>query len=430
MKGKKSKWWLILIPLVLAVVFLAVIFWDAVVMVVAPKTVLSAAITDVFKKLEARFADCPLWIIAEGYDENGCNTIWMRLDTANDLVGDIRYDMTVQTDAANHQILAEGTAKTNGSELDLSVYLNPDFAALTSGDLLQGGFYGITYDTFSSDIRSFPLISLLIPNATIQDWENTLQEVQAFMGRSYTMPRMPEFTEEDMKMLMLGILALKSEVSKEEVTAAGQNRTCYKITYSEDGDQVKELLQYILDTEDQDDEEITASFYLYEDALVKVELSGTSGQNRIFCNIALGLDAETDDLSLQIIRDENGSRDAFSAIISTRREGERYMETISVNNTAITYDWNPGSGDMKLYLPDRNPITLTLASAESGFQIRTRDLMELLALESDAEYDCTMTVTKGAEITEPSYKNMDQWSFQDLMVLLSGVGALLGFHTA
>ena len=41
-----------------------------------------------------------------------------------------------------------------------------------------------------------------------------------------------------------------------------------------------------------------------------------------------------------------------------------------------------------------------------------------------------MTIRKGSEISIPEYKNLDQWSLDDLKVLLGGIGSLIGIWVA
>lgn len=428
MNRSKSKIWLISVLLFMITAVAAILFWDTLVMLIAPNAVLSAAIADTFAKLEYRFAESPLWTLSTGYDEQWRNTVRMQLDTKNELVGEVCYDMLLQTDAAAHQIKADGVVYAQGRELDISAYLNSDFVALTSKDLLQGGYYGITYDSFSSDIRSFPLISMLIPNARIHEWEASLKNVQAFMNQDYTLPQIPDFTEDDIKMLLLGILALRSDVTREDILLEGQMVSCYKITYSESGDRVGEVLRCILNTESQDYQELTAVFYLYEKTLIKAELCGTAGQNSVRCDISLGLNSVEDDLALALSKANAGENQNVSMIVSTRREENRYIESILIDNAAITYNWNPVSGDMELYLPNREQIVLNLATVESGFRVETKDLMILLGLENKTECDCTMEISKGSSVSEPAYKNLNEWSWSDLLVLLSGVGSFLGLQ--
>ena len=40
---------------------------------------------------------------------------------------------------------------------------------------------------------------------------------------------------------------------------------------------------------------------------------------------------------------------------------------------------------------------------------------------------CIRDSRKGSAITTPKYKNLDEWSLDDLLVLLGSIGGLLGF---
>ena len=51
----------------------------------------------------------------------------------------------------------------------------------------------------------------------------------------------------------------------------------------------------------------------------------------------------------------------------------------------------------------------------------------LIGISSQKGFDSTMTVRKGSAITTPKYKNLDEWSLDDLLVLLGSIGGLLGF---
>ena len=85
---------------------------------------------------------------------------------------------------------------------------------------------------------------------------------------------------------------------------------------------------------------------------------------------------------------------------------------------------------MRLTLPDREAISLNLSEAESGFRVMTQDFGKLMGWSGDKTYDCTMTIRKGSEISIPEYKNLDQWSLDDLKVLLGGIGSLIGIWVA
>ena len=106
------------------------------------------------------------------------------------------------------------------------------FAAITSEDLFKGGYYGITYDTFSSDVRSFPLLSRLIPSATLSKLDSSVEKLQVYMNRTRQIPQLPEVQEEDIHKLILGLLVLKSDVHKETLTVDGQSLECLRFDYS------------------------------------------------------------------------------------------------------------------------------------------------------------------------------------------------------
>lgn len=420
MAGKR-KWWLILISAVLAIAVICLLFWDVIILYLAPKTVLSAALTDAFSKMEQRFSDSPVWLLAEGYDENGRNTTLLQLRSSNG----VQYDMKVQTDLTANQIFAEGTVTAGGNKLDMSAYLDRDFAALTSNDLLQGGYYGITYDTFVADIRSFPLLTLFLPSETIGQWENSVLKLDSFMNRSYILPKVPEISQEDVYKALLGLMALKSHVSSQPIAFDGVTLEGYRIYYDVTGEQVGQLLSPMLPGANSQSR-IIANFYLYENRLVEVRFQGTTGSDSVAFTLSLGLDAATDDLTVAAERVETGAKTSLAATLSTMREDGRYAEVIRVGDTEISYDWNPETGDMNLTLPDKAPICLTLSAAENGVTVVTKDFAALVGIDTQKEFECTMTVKKGAQIETPVYKNLEEWSLEDLLVLLQGVGALLG----
>lgn len=425
MKGKK--WLLILLALVLAGAAVLAACWDAIVMRLVPKAVLSGAVQEAFSALEQRFADSPLQLLAQGYDENGQNTTALSLTVSDTALGEVAYDMTVQTDLLANQLLAQGRVTGGGTSLDVTAYLDRDFAALTSADLLSGGWYGLTYDTFGGDIRSFTLLDMLVPDAAIRQWEGKVQSLQEFMNRSYALPKVPALSREALRSAMLGVLMLKSQVSAQTVTVSGVTLECWQIQYDVTGDQAAQVLSNLIPGAGADSR-ITAVFSLYEKALVQARFQAAAGDTSVEAVLTLGVDAGADDLSVFVGKTEGGEERTLSAALSTRRQNGRYSEVIRVSGTEISYDWNPETGEMNLTLPQREPVALTLSAAENGVTVRTADFASLIGIQSQRDYDCTMTVSRGAAIEAPAYKNLDKWSWEDLLVLLSGLGSLLGLN--
>ena len=140
-----------------------------------------------------------------------------------------------------------------------------------------------------------------------------------------------------------------------------------------------------------------------------------------------GLDAAQGDVSIAVEKLENGEKSAFSYKIGARGADGAHTETAAFGTQSISCDWQPKTGDMVLTLPGKSPISLNLSQAQDGFQIQTKDFAALIGINSQKGFDSTMTVRKGSAITTPKYKNLDEWSLDDLLVLLGSIGGLLGF---
>lgn len=415
---KKKKWLLLIIPAVL--ILAAALVWF---LYLSPRMALSNAADDALSKLEQRLKESPVPILAKGYDESGRNSTSLELTVSDG----VQYDMQVQTDLTANQILADGTIRIDGKTLNLSAYLDKEFAAITSEDLFRGGYYGITYDTFSSDVRSFPLLSRLIPSATLSKLDSSVEKLQVYMNRTRQIPQLPEVQEEDIHKLILGLLVLKSDVHKETLTVDGQSLECLCFDYSATGEQAGTLLGYLMDTGGLSQGDITASFYLCDKTLVAVRCDGRAGENRAALRLDLGQDAARGDVSIAVEKLENGKKSAFSYKIGAREADGAHTESIAFGAQSIFYDWRPQTGDMVLTLPEKSPISLNLSQAQDGFQIQTKDFAALIGINSRKGFDSTMTVRKGTAITPPNYKNLDEWSLDDLLVLLGSIGGLLGF---
>lgn len=434
--SKKQKWWLFLIPVLLAIMVLTGIFWDEILIRAAPQTVLMSALKETFSALEERFEDEPMLLLAKNVDPEGRYTADLTMDTSYQLLGQTSYDMTVQIDLPSQQVLAEGVIGNAGKDLALSLYLDQNFLAVSSQELLQGNYYGITYDTFAEDIRSIPMLRFLIPEATLQEWTDSIQGVQERMNQEYAIPEFPEISESDLQKAILGVLAFPCKVTQENVPINGAELACHKLTYSASGATVCEILGTIMDTQGASEGTVSASFYLYEKKLVRVGFDGVAGEKQVAYSLLLGTDALADPLTLQIVQTGNGNREETTVNVETQRREQVLYQKWSIcqteKQTNLSYHWNPETGDMELLLDSmQEPITLNLAETEMGFRIVTEDFAELLnALDTEKKdreaISCTMTLQKGTSIEAPAYKNLDQWSLEDLLTLLDGIGSLLG----
>lgn len=147
---KKSTLWGILAAVIAVWVVSAAVYWDVLVMYLAPQIAIESAFQTVCDDLEARYQESPLPIFLQGYDENGLQTVRLELLTSDGS----KSRLKVQADLKHNQIDMEGALPEKPSLGEVCLYLNKDYAAMTSSTLLAGGFYGITYDTFAQDLQS------------------------------------------------------------------------------------------------------------------------------------------------------------------------------------------------------------------------------------------------------------------------------------
>lgn len=441
MEKRKFRWWLLTVPVLLILGILAAVFRDAIFIWVAPKMVLTSALTKVFSQLEERFRDDPLLILARSVDPEGKYTADMELEMEKEILGKVSYDMTVQADGAAHQLFAGGVAKTADRTLDLSLYMDAGFMAVSSEELVRGNYYGITYDTFAADLRKIPLLNLMVSDGLLAQWDASVQDIRERMNRTYALPELPEISQEDMRQLLLGVAAMPCEVEKCSVMLDGEAVACHKLEYRASGKQVGEFLSEVTNGAYSEDTAAVVSFYLYRNTVIKLMVACESGESTLSYSLILGLNPGEDALTLQGIRTGNGKSDEFLTTVTTQHGEDSYAETWNIyrasdgagSRISVSYDWNPTSGEMVLKSGD-STVSLNLTETENGFRLVTDDLARLMQIAmqnvqtstKDTEIQCIMTVTKGAEITKPVYKNLDQWSLEDFLVLLGGVGSLLG----
>lgn len=415
-------------------------FWDRIAVYVAPKAVLTEAVTDTITQLKQRYENSPVSVIGVQLDPKGCYTAQMELKTKNDLAGEIAYSMTVLADASRNRLQGNGIASASGNDLDISVYLDKDFMALSSDDLLGGAYYGITYESFSEDIRGIPLVDMFISDSILEQWDASVAGIQSAMGRSYQLPELPEISQEELQKAMTAILLLPSEISRVELPVGGVYGKGHRIDYSAEGEQVGELLRSLMDTGDGSDAVISASFYLYENQLVLMYLQGSAGENSV--RVALELQTVSPDtITFRAERIENGQKTGLCVRHSAENSQSYLYETWSVypnfeaagEMKSLSYRWEPVMGE--LVISGDMPVTLHIKETGYGLQIITDNFERLSAmisgqpLNADAKsVSGSMTLRAGAEISTPGYKNISDWSLDDLLILLGGIGSLIGLR--
>ncbi len=425
----RKKWMLALIGVLLAAAIGVLIFCN---LYIFPKTALLRALDGTVTRWLAYYDNSPISLVVGYLDPDGRYTAQLEATTENAVLGQITYSMEAQTDGAANQFFASGTASAGELNLALSIYMDGDFMALSSQELLGGAYYGITYDTFSADIRSIPLLSLVAGEERLAEWEASVANIQSRMLASYAMPEMPELTEADMDALLKAVLLLPGKIGKEEIAVGEQTRSCRCITYSASGEQAGKILQYFMDSGE--NPSISAAFYVYQGELVCFSLTGSAGESSAEYVLEF---PDISTLTLHARRRESGEDSEFSLTVRVQESGAYHEESWAYfpdfqgtgEARTLSYRWDADAGEMMI--EGKTPVYLS--ASEDGLTLATEDLGLLIDLLSGdagegegSPISCTMTLTQGSSITRPEYKNVSDWSLNDLLVLLGGVGSLFG----
>ena len=437
---KHRRTWGILVLLVTAVL-LVIVLGAWILGRIVPKAMLAPALNNALSQLEERYRDNPLLILADSYSKEGAYTADILLTDESQLLGDVTYHMTVQTNGSHNQIQASGIATVSDRSLDLSVYLDETFMAVSSDSLVNGDFYGITYDTFSEDLSKIPLLSLVISDDALSRLDSSVQEIQRFMRQDFTQPEVPELSQAPYQELLLGIIMMPCEVGRCDLALEGSNITCQKLDFYTDASQFGQLLTEITDGSFSEKADITASFYLCKRSLVKLSLTVEEGEKALQLSLDLGFNPAENTLTLLINQRSGGQTNAICLTSTLRQEEGCYAEEWHIKkndvNRTFSYTWDLQNGDM-LLKTDTSPegVECNLSQTEGGFLLVTDEFSRLL--ESIWSTDkipgfadnlsaCTMEVCKDSQILTPQYKNLSQWSLEDFIELLSGIGSVIGF---
>lgn len=431
----KKKLFAIGAAMLLLVIGTAAFFLDSLAIWVAPKTVLSGAIYTAAEDLQQRWLRSPVSMLAACWNPEGQYAGHLDLNGENQLLGSVSYHMDIQADIVNNRILAEGIVRTQQNGLDLALYLDRDYMAVSSEGFLKGEYYGITYNTFSQDIRSIPLISMFINQDILAGWEASVENVQTVMNRSYQPPQLPQMKPEELRQALTAVLLLPGRVERDQIMVNGVVRGCRRVDYNANGEQVLSVLADLMDTGDGSDARIAASFWIWEDQLVKVSLQGQAGGNSIRCVLELLCGEDT--VTVRLSRQEGAEENGFCLEYYASEENGMLREAWTLsdqfdggeNERRFAYSWEPESG--QLILDGEGSPRVTISKTEEGIVLHTEDLKSLWQNVSEKSVPgelsyCEVTINHGQGITPPEYKNLDRWSLEDLLVLLGGIGGLFG----
>ena len=421
---------------------------------IAPRLVLSGALNKTLAQLDSRYADSPLRILENVLDSAGCYQAELQLETDSDFMGLTRYDMDLKAQLSPLRVTATGTVVTGGKALDISLYLDRDFAAVSSDSLVKGNYYGITYDTFSQDIRSRELLAVLIGEDTVSQWENSVSSLAKTMSADL---KLPDFSLSDIRTALYSVLALKPQVSKQQIDISGEKAMVYAVSFQTTGQQILEAAQphqdeltpplsaWIDKIKQNPDILMKATFYLSRGEIIKLETNMQQTGSSSFVCATVGTGSESEPLTLNWEVKDRNSLDRFSLWVTTNSDSESYQEEIRLNHTRngiqkswiIDYDYDLSSSEMDLLLTGNGKqaeVRVHLAAAGKRLTITSQniapfiDIFRKKTMKSPAI--CTFSIMPGQAVVTPEYRNLDQWSMDDLWTLLKGLGSLIGLNIA
>ena len=382
-------------------------------------------------------------------NEEEMYTADVELTAENRLLGSVNYKMTVHTDGSRDQLFAQGSASTAQKRMNFTWYMDPDFMAVMPEGQENNGFYGITYKTFYDDIRSIPMLDYFISDDTLSQWNTSILNVQDQLIQDSWPIKIPRMSDEEMDMILWGVLALPCKSENRSLVVNGENWECRAISYQLTGAELGTISSSIPHFEYT---EIIATFYICEMKLVKVQLNCISeAQNDIY-ELFLGKNPIDDILQLRGIRCFNDQHENFIISVDTENGLDEYTSLWSLMrssewdlegskapvNQKLTaeYSYQPSSGKMTVFLNGRDkPVQFTLEETENKVRLETEDLLLLAQLITQGNISntstlipCSMTISKGIPITIPNYKNLSEWSPEDFWELLSDVGVFIGLQ--
>lgn len=437
---KKRRYW---VPALLILLALGAVFVGAAGHKIRAKSRLTTALSQVFSQLEERFHNDPLLILLECYDSEGKYTAELEAAASQEMLGTITYKMTVEADLKAHRFAANGVAQTSREEMDLSLYMDPDFMAVSSDELVAGEYYGITYDTFAADFRKIPLLDFIVNDTVLSRWDAYVQTVHRQVCRDYPMPQIPQLSEGEIIKLLLGVAAMPCQLQSTDIVMGEKTLSCTELDYAINGEQIAWALSALTGEAFDSDTAFLFSFYLCEDALVRFSVSGTTGKTPFRYCVDLNQNPLQDPLTLT---GSYGTAQSLSVTVSTRNSASRYEESWDIHTIregeeqdhSFDLNWNLQTGALTFRSSQLAlPITVNFQKSGDGLRLETQDLRSLLepllypeAATSAAQSKISgvVTISRGSAISKPAYKNLDQWSMQDFLTMLAGAGSLVGIR--
>lgn len=395
---------------------------------IAPGSTVRSAVRTAAADLRTRLEESPVIQVAEVLS-NETKDIRIRLDRSEK--GSIDGSASVQPG----KIRMDGTLFAENGEINLSCYADGTFMALSSEAFTGGRWLGVAYDTFSEDIRKIPLVSWFLPDRVIESWENSLEKLRSRMEHPLNIPRIPQWEEEKLELLLLGLSALPAKAETVPVPLEGEAGTCQRVVFQAG----PETLGTVLGQEASPGDSGTAAFYLLDSRLILTDVTVNLGQEEYRLRLETGRDPLINPLSLLLERRSGSAVETFRARLSTKElEGirrEYWQITVNQRNLELICSRQENSALVRLQDGQGLSADLSFGRQEGALTLETgqpgaleRMITGREAALLDGVSGLSAVITPGNGVTTPQYRKPDTWSTEDFLALMEGLGTLFGLR--
>lgn len=412
-------------------------FGESLAVYLFPRLALSKAVERSSVQLWEEYAKSPVYVLSQMFAQVDGYCLSVNLSQEHLSLGRIEYDLTASLQDKPRILYTQGTLQLMERKIDLSAYLDKQSAALTSEALVAGKWYGFRLDSLCQEIRGHSALNYLLGGENIAKLEDSLARLKTLLNRD--LPAIPLIHREDMEFVRVGLMMLDYTVISDD-TAPGRRfflrseiagRDVSEMMKSSGGE-LPEWAGYLVQ-------------WLNYDSTSKIELEFLLGQGLVQY---VSLRIRGDNLNLRTELCLQGAAAltfadeinecAFSVCTGPEEEGSEYpnelrltwMENGMQTDTVIRYRWDLPTGNLwlKLVRGDQAGYAHGLLK-EDRLRFEAAQVDSFIEMATGKQYGfrkCVLTLRPGAELCTPEYLAFSEWSMEDLILLLEGIGTLLG----
>lgn len=396
------------------------LFRDQLLIHLSPQAALHAAIKTTAAQLEMRFADTPCAGILEIINTEGQYEAEFSL-AAEDAPVD-SWVGKIYIDGSNKRLRSEGDVVYKGKEISGSIYADSDAIAYCADKNSNDGFLGVTFRSFSEDIQKMDIMNIFLSDQTLQTIELGLQQIKQVVNTDFFPIPAPLTEQDNLQKIFLAMMTFPCDTTRTTVALDGNAVNCLEISFTLDP---RAAGNYIQDPS-------VIKFYLNNGQLIKMQLQSLAeGENALF-SVVLGKDPQKNtirisykEIDIEINREDCNGEHTESAMVSGLSD---HVYCITSNAATGMIHVYPDEPQKQNRLMDFHFTRLGKA-----MQVQSSDYSELFQLifpemfDENGAYSISgsIVLAKGAAVPKQSYKNLDQWTAEDLLVIFQNLGVFL-----